>query len=86
MNPSCKTCEIQTMYFTEKNERSYKYCKQQKSKKKLGKPSKENTIASKPKSSFFMASNAPHKRDAKRSARDFVTGQFQILNFKRCKH
>ena len=43
-------------------------------KKKLGKPSKENTIASKPKSSFFMASNAPHKRDAKRSARDFVTG------------
>ena len=23
---------------------------------------------------FFMASNAPHKRDAKRSARDFVTG------------
>ena len=41
---------------------------------KIGKTMETKYYCFQTKSSFFMASNAPHKRDAKRSARDFVTG------------
>ena len=44
------------------------------SREKLGKPNERKYYCFQTQKLFFMASNAPHKRDAKRSARDFVTG------------